>query len=506
MHKIKKMQIILKSTVLVFSVLVLYFSSIAQPGMMPTMTEKKNKEELFLDALRDNFIGRYDKSIPVLESLYRDDRGNHAVSFELARAYSGSDKKEEAERYIRAAIREDSGNGWYHLFLGNLLLEQARFTEAVESFEKLVELQPRIENNYKLLENAYRQSSRIHEIPGLYIKLKDQIGGSYPLYEKLIDAYREIGDLEKALTETELLIKSYPGRISPLKLKAEILMESNQLAEAEKVYDQILAVNPDDTEANLFKLGTSGGDDVNAYLRSLLPIIRNPNIPIDLKVKEIVPYIESLVETGDAELGAALSSVGEQLILSHPSEAKAHSLYGDVLFHLGKYEKATERYRRTIELNPRVFAVWEQVFYCLDQLEAYEELYETSDQALIRYPNSGQIFYYAAKAAFRTGRNRQARGLIEDGIIISGAAPVLNSHFYVLKATMNIAEGDIHSAKSDIERALEISGGKNPFAYEVLGEVSLKENNTELARESFRESIRLGNNSKQILEKLNAIQ
>jgi hypothetical protein len=97
-------------------------------------------------------------------------------------------------------------------------------------------------------------------------------------------------------------------------------------------YQQILALDPNDSRARLALAGTQKDDGNNvSYLKSISPIMRNSSLSIDVKLQELIPYVMELSDTKNTELGNALLDLIEQLIAAHPAEAKAYSIKGDVL-------------------------------------------------------------------------------------------------------------------------------------------------------------------------------
>ena len=109
-------------------------------------------------------------------------------------------------------------------------------------------------------------------------------------------------------------------------------------------YRQILAINPDDTRAKLaLASAEKAGGNTSEYLKSIAPVISNPGIDIDVKLEELIPYVLEYSKSKDPGLGNALMETTQQLVTSHPKEAKAFSVQGDVLSIAGKDDEFSER-------------------------------------------------------------------------------------------------------------------------------------------------------------------
>ena len=74
-------------------------------------------EEKFTNAQREMLIGRPDKAISIYEELYRENRENAAVAFELAKAYYQKKDLLLTEKYAKLATEKAPTNRWMAAFL-----------------------------------------------------------------------------------------------------------------------------------------------------------------------------------------------------------------------------------------------------------------------------------------------------------------------------------------------------------------------------------------------------
>jgi tetratricopeptide (TPR) repeat protein len=314
----------------------------------------------------------------------------------------------------------------------------------------------------------------------------------------------DIGGNEiEAIKQLDLLIAKYPDNKSYLKTKARHLVKKNKVDEAMVLYKKVLTIDTEDTDANLAVL--SKGDDKekpSAYLMALLPIITNQSINIDVKVKELLPYIQNLKKNDNAEVKSAIIDLADKLVLTHPEEAKAYSLYGDVLMITGDINAAIDKYEHTLKLNNKNFAVWEQLMYAYLETQNYDALTKMSNQAIDLYPNQAINFFFASLCSSYKKNYVEAQSLAEEGLIVSGGNKVSLSKINAALGMAYLGKKELDKAESSVDTSISLSGNLNAFAYEIMGDIQLAKGNQAKAKENWKKSVDLGNKSKQLLAKI----
>ena len=138
-------------------------------------------------------------------------------------------------------------------------------------------------------------------------------------------------------------------------------MEINKPDKATEVYKAVLQMDPDNAQANLAlskSLNDSGADD--QYLHSIQSILSNPQVPLDDKIKELIPHLDKQIQHPEAALGRALIDAGQGLNQAHPGEAKVQALLGDIYQTNGQDAQAISAYLSALELQPAIWSIWEQ--------------------------------------------------------------------------------------------------------------------------------------------------
>ena len=118
----------------------------------------------------------------------------------------------------------------------------------------------------------------------------------------------------------------------------------------------------------------------------------NPRIPIDAKVSVLYSFIQ-FFEQRKEDVDDALK-LADLLIKTHPDEAKAYAISGDLHNLNEDTEKALELYNQSLEIQKDIFSVWQQVFFILSDNKEYGLLVERTNEAKEYFPNQALLYFF----------------------------------------------------------------------------------------------------------------
>jgi tetratricopeptide (TPR) repeat protein len=243
---------------------------------------------------------------------------------------------------------------------------------------------------------------------------------------------------------------------------ANFYLQSGDKGKAREVYQQILAINPADARAKIALAEENKGGDDARYLASLKPVFENPQTDIDLKIKQIIPYVTRLAETTDpskidksiSDALLELTSILEQL---HPANAKAFSVSGDVLNYSGNRDKAIEKYKKTLDLDDTVWLVWEQLLYLYAEKRDYANLSVASEKALDIFPNQATAHYLNGVANNGKGKPKDALSALQQALIMSSKNQRLRYDVLIETGKAYFLSKQYAQSDNSFEEALKIN-------------------------------------------------
>ncbi|MEM6723699.1 MAG: tetratricopeptide repeat protein [Bacteroidota bacterium] len=403
--------------------------SFAQPG---SVSEKDIQiQKVFIEASKEKLLGNYDDAIFLFNEVLHKDKNNHAARYELAQLYYAAKKTNDAIGQIEKALQQDKENEWYNLLYAHLLEESTRFEDAANVFDDLIQINPT--NDEYFFEKAFllTKANQLEGAIRTYDQLERKLGVNEELSSRKHGLWLTLGDKDQAGAELKKLSDTFPRETKYMVMLAEFYEKTGQKAEAAKLYEKVVELNPDEPNANLalaesFK---AKGQHVK-YLELMQPIFANPDIEIDLKVREMIQYIEPVSEQQDPALTDIVLEIGESITVAHPDQAKAFSLNGDLLFHAGQSDAAIMSYKGAIQLDKSVFTLWQQIFLIRAEQGQFQALLEETEEALDYFPNQPLVYFFSGLAHAQLNKHDDAIGFFEEALFMAGSNSGLKEEVY----------------------------------------------------------------------------
>lgn len=432
--------------------------------------EEINTQKIFIDASKEKIMGNYENAIYLFKEVLKRDKNNDAALYEMARIYEVQNVNDKALHSIKDALSINPENEWYSMFLADLHDKMGKSDEAAKIYEELVAKDG--ENTYYYEKWAFYlvKAGEAKKAIKVYDSLESKIGINEDLSNKKYRLYLGLGDQEKAVNELEMLVKSAPSNTDYQHMLASFYVEIGDQINAEKIYRKILEIDPDDAYASIAlaeKLKTSGNDV--SFLNTLKPVFENTDVNIDVKIKELIPYIHKIADsTGGETLTKAVVELAEILEQVHPHEAKSYSAYGDILYYSGDKNAALLKYQKAIELNKTVFTVWEQLMYIHLELGNFEALLKTSEEAIDLFPNQAIAFYFNGVANGQLKKHEAAINSLQQALIMSRKNPALRLDIYNHMAIEYYQLEEFDKSDTAFNEALKL----NPTEHSILNRYS----------------------------------
>ncbi len=458
-------------------------------------------QDKYMAAVVQQQIGKLEGAAKLYIEVLDKNPKCDGCAFQLSRLYDNMGDNQKAIDYAKKAASLDAKNKWYQIQLAETLEKVGRDKDAVDVYRGLIEKNGfetgLSEEMYFRLAHAY---VRISE-PAKAIKILEELEKKTGIDEDITDkkrlTYEVMNDPKKAALELKKLADAYPKVIGYQHQAAEYYLKLGDKATATAFYQQILKSDPNDSKARMALAikqapsvsNASGNAEVN-YLNSLKDIFQKPAINIDEKIKTILPYVNKIAEGKDKALAAAGLQLAEILETAHPTEAKSYSLLGDMLYHNGRPNEALAKYKKCLELNKSIYAVWEQKMYTEEELGLYDDLLKTSETASDLFPNQAMAFYFNGVANERKAQYDAAVASLEQAILMSAKKPPLKLDALVVLGVTYAKSKRYAQSDKIFEEALKLNN-QSPitmirYANALVGRAGLGDKAKQLADEAMK--------------------
>ncbi len=442
----------------------------------------------FLAAERERLLEHWDKAIQLYQKFVYDNATLDAGWYGLARAFAGKKELAPALEAISKAIALAPDNEWYQVQKADFYELLDRPHDAVLIYTDLIKRFPRTQAFYHRL--AYL--SVLAGDPKGGLKALDQLEKIAGLTPEIADKrhiiYIALGDDRRAAAELQRLVDAYPDELKYRHGLAEFYTSIKDEANARKVYAEILRRNPSDPIAQLAVVQQKKGSPDITYLTSLQPLFADPKISIDAKIKEILPFFDKLDAGKDETLTQKMLELGDLLEKTHPNEAKAWSLSGDLRYHANQPDAALARYQHCLQLNPKVFAVWENTLTILTDQKNYDELLRTAEKAIDAFPNQPKAYYFYAVAANEKGQPDAALTQLEQATLMVGNNKALRLDLLDQTGVAMLKKKDFAGAVTHYTAALAQGGEQHAGILEHYGDALSQTGQREQARQQWQKA------------------
>jgi tetratricopeptide (TPR) repeat protein len=405
------------------------------------MTEKEIQlQEKYMAATVQQQIGKFDDAAKLFADVLDKNPKCDGCAFQLSRLSDQLNKPQDALDFAKKAVAIEPQNKWYQMHLAEILEKIGKDREATDIYRKLIDAGAfGIEFTDELFFRLAFAQVRLNE-PAKAIKTLDELEKKIGIDEEISDKkhiiYDELGDKKRAAAELRRLADAFPQVAEYQYATANYYEKIGDRNAATQIYERILKNDPTDSKAQLALAGKkedpsvskpSGGKDV-AFLMGLKPLFAKTEISIDEKIKTILPSAQKISEHKDKALAAAGLELAETLEKAHPNDAKAFALVADMLYHNDKLPESLVKYKRCLELNKTIYAVWEQKMYVEEELGLFDELLKTSNLAADLFPSQATAFYFNGLANERKGQLGTAIEALEQALLMSAKKPIIRSN------------------------------------------------------------------------------
>ena len=476
------------------------FSSFSPPGHKdkkqktqdPELLQKKQASaiSMLIDAKRNEITGNPDKA----EEIYRqyiDKFPDEAIAyFELSRLVSDKKQFDDAVKFARRAVDIDPENVWYRLFLAELLQTQGNLKDAISIYESLiVKYSDNLEYYYQLA-GLYLATERYREAIHIYDQLQSKLGITEEITIQKEKIFLQINEPARAQQELETLVNAFPDEPKYLSILAEFYLGNAMPEKALEAYMKVAKIDPKNPYIHMSMADyyRKTGNKEKAYEELKLGF-SNPELNIDAKVNILLSfYTVNQMYNDLKEQAFTLSKI---LVEVHPEEAKAHSIYADLLVQDKKYSEARDEFLKVVKLDSNRYVVWEEVLQLDLQLEKFDHLRDFSKTVIELFPDQPVPYILSGLALYELKDYEESLKRLKTGSKLVVNNDDLLSKFYMYLGDTYHALKNTEESDKAYEKSLALRDSNayvlNNYSYYL----SIRNENLEKAEKMANRAITL---------------
>ena len=371
-------------------------------------------KELFFSGLQEKISMNYSLAASTFSKILDLDPSNDAALYELANISFAGDKPEEAEKLARKAVTVSPENEWYWVLLSDIYKRTNKIDDLVFVLEELSRISPKNEAYYYDMANALLMLKRVDEAEHTYDKIEKRFG----LSEDLVSARQRIlmqqGKSAKLTDELEKQILSKPEELRNYIYLSEVYSREGKQQKAVEILNKAKQISPENAMIRL-----ALADNYKALRQfentfiELKVAFEDPDLNIDEKVRIVLSFFPMFADMKARAYANELASI---MVRVHPEEAKAHALFGDVLFQERKYPLALKSYKRALKINDQVYQIWEQLLRIQVSRGEFQQTVIDGEHALSIFPNQAALYLYTSIGYAQTQNHEKAISYLKSAL------------------------------------------------------------------------------------------
>ncbi|OQB62672.1 MAG: tetratricopeptide repeat protein [Bacteroidetes bacterium ADurb.Bin141] len=381
------------------------------------LTEEQSTKLMyfFVNANKEKILGNDSRAMELFSECLKIDPRNDASLYEISQLYANNKKYSEAINFALRASEINPNNEWYKLLLGELYQRTGRYDDAASIYEKLTAQYPnRIDYQYQWAE-VLIYANKLNDAIKVYDKIETVIGLDKEITLRKEQIYLKQNKVDKAAQELENYLAKNPDSMDIYSMLYEVYSVNNMPDKALAVIERMKAVNPNEPRINLnlSDYYRNAGDKEKSF-EYLKKAFANRDLDTDIKVKIISSYIPLLQR--DSTMMTQCLELCKTLADTHPDEARAQAIYGDLLTMNKEYEKSADYYRNSLSLEKNNLNVWQQYIINLSELKQYSLMDSASTEAITYFPNESSLYLLNGIAKSQLDKNAEAIEILNQGI------------------------------------------------------------------------------------------
>lgn len=400
--------------------------------------------EMFHEGVRYKQKKQYQNAIHVFEACASLNQFDDAPYFVLSEIYTSLGQPEKAIENLSKASNLDPKNQWYKEELTYKYLTVKDYKSAIKGYNELLNSNPL---NPEWLSALYDCYIRTADVKNAYktIDRLEKIMGDSPQFvvekARILIANKKSSSAEKLLWEG---LKVFPNDPDLLAFLVDFYFEKKEDKKAMDLLFRLAEVDPSNGNVHitLAQYYLQHSDLPNTFKELKLAFVC-PEIKLQDKTRLVMYFYDT-----QAKLDKNVFELGTILVDQYPSEAKVHTLLGDLYMKDDNEVLALVSYKKAIELDPSKYSIWDQVMVMEYEFQQYENLYKDGVKAVELFPSYGKTYLLVGTAANQIKKYQEAIDLLNAGKDLIINNPELKAEFY---AQMGQAYFKLKKIKEAIE-------------------------------------------------------
>lgn len=414
-------------TVVAFALIALTLTQCNAPKEATVVSATDNAYiRTFHAAVRYKSKGQAKEAITAFDSCFVARPTDDAAAYGLAECYLMLNDKTNAAKYTEIASKLDENNRWYTQELAYMYYEQGRLEESAACFKKLVAIEPRNIDWWFGYGEVLKRTKKYADAINAYDKMQEQTGLIPEISVEKFNLYLQLKQQDKAIAEINEARKMYPEDIQLIGTLVDYYFNSGQMDKGQQMLEELVKADPQNGRAYLFlgEIYSRQNKKKEAY-EAFSKAFTGEGVTIDQKVNVLLTFYES-----QPVIEEEVIQLAQLLVKQHPTEAKSHSVLGDLYVQNNRKADALIAYKKALEFDDTKYAIWNQVLLMEYENRDFDQLYFDARKCAAMFPTLPNVQLLYTIACNQLGRYSEAIDAAEIGKELVVSDKQIEGEFY----------------------------------------------------------------------------
>ncbi len=391
-------------------------------------------DTFFLEAMVQRQKSNHDAAFDLLRHCIRINPKSAEAYYFLAQYYQLLKNDSVAQQcYLKAAELEPD-NSTFLETVAQSYIRQKEYHKAITAVEQLYNQDKSREELLEMLYELYQQTDDNEKAIEVLNRIEAAEGKSERLSYAKSEIYTKMGMAQAAISEMEALAKQYPNDLNYKGMYADMLLRNDREQQALRLYNEILAEEPDNTRAQVslrsyFKVQgeTEKADSISER------ILMNPNTTTEQRVL-LMRQMVADNERADGDSTQILALFHK--MLAQPQQNADIATLCAAYMDLKKMPQDSIRamLQTVLSIAPDNAAARLQLVSFAWDRKDHDEVISLCQDARQYNPEEMAFYYYQGMAYYQQDDHDKALGAFQNGIgvITPESNPAIVSDFYAV--------------------------------------------------------------------------
>ena len=416
---------------------------------------------LFIDGSVAEAKGDYGAAVNYFNSVLKYEK-KPGVYFALAKNYLYLNKLSLALQNARKAVELDSTQIDFYNILSDIYLSGNQPDSAAIVLNKIIQIDSSDINAYYRLARIYEKNKPMKAI-SIYNNITNIIGPDWNVLMHVAEIYSNMGNYNDAANTIEQLLTIAPNNFALQKLLAEYYQRAGKYDEALKVINNVLQSNPNDMDALNRKAQIYlAKNDWESAAKEYDYMLKNPSIPLDLKIKIGASYFEQSFKD------STLLPIAEKFFKTIDKDTTVWQVkmyLGAIAINQKKDSLAINDFKAATKLASWNVETWVRLGGLYFDNKKYEDATKVMTEAIKSFPEDFRVNLILGLSLAQSNHNSEAKPYLKKAVELNPKdITALSAYGYTLSQLKENTE-----AVKYLNKALEIS----PNDVNLLGTLGL---------------------------------